>query len=157
MADKEFASLDDYESFIQKQIESWSPARRTALAAAMAERWLPAYETFSATESWGDPAILRQGLDAVWAVVRGDSPVVDWSRLNNQIHNVTPHMDDFDANEALCACVMVQYALNCCQQEDNQSHAVMAVLSGLEAARPDLLMVDRVPTRWWKQAVLQRE
>lgn len=157
MADEKFESLEDYEGFIQRQIKDWEPARRTALAAAMAERWLHAYETFSANESWGDPTVLRQSLTEVWFSVRGDPSVVDWSRLKSRLHDVTPHMDDFDANEALCACVMVQYALNCCQQEDNAGQSVMAVLSGLEAVRPDLLTGERVPKHWWQQAILQRE
>jgi hypothetical protein len=33
----------------------------------------------------------------------------------------------------------------------------MAVLSGLEAVQPDLLMVDRVPSRLWKQAAVHKE
>jgi hypothetical protein len=157
VTDQQFENLDAYERFVQGQIETWLPARRTTLAAAMAERWLHAYEAFSLSESWGDPAVLRQGLEAAWAVVRGEPAAMDWSRLKNQLHEVTPHLDDFDANEALCVCVMVHYAALCCQQAENQSHTVMAVLSGLEAVRPDLLTGDHVPMRWWKQAGLQRE
>lgn len=158
MHTEEFDNLDHYESFIRTTIESWSPARRTVLVAAMAERWLPAYETFSTSEDWGDPAILRQSLDAVWNTLSGKvSSSIDWSRLRNQIHDVTPHMDDFDANEALCACVIIQYAINCCIDKENLMPTLMAVLSGLEAVRPDLLMVDRVPARLWKQAAVHKE
>jgi hypothetical protein len=158
MPDQEFNSLEDYEGFILAQIGPWSPARRVVLAAAMAERWLPAYETFSASEDWGDPALLRQSLDMIWDTATGrTSSTVDWSRLSSRIHNITPHLDDFDAHEALCACVIVQYAITCCAKEDNQSPASMAVLSGLEAVRPDLLTVDRVPSRFWKQVALHRE
>jgi hypothetical protein len=42
--------------FLHETIEPWSPEQRVALAAAIAERWLPVYETFSAAEQWGDPA-----------------------------------------------------------------------------------------------------
>ena len=66
MPEQEFNNLDHYEGFIQAKIKPWSPVQRIALAAGMAERWLPAYETFSSSENWGDPAILRQCLDAVW-------------------------------------------------------------------------------------------
>ena len=153
-----FDSLDDYEGFIQATIEPWSPARRIALAAAMAERWLPAYETFSIKEDWGDPIILRRSLAAVWNTLRGQtSSAVEWSRLSNQVDNITPHMDDFDANEALCACVMVQYAIDCCTTEDNQSPTQMAVLSGLEAVQSDLLVDDRAPVRFWKRAAIHKE
>lgn len=158
MPNEEFNSLDDYEGFILALIEPWSPARRIALAAAMAERWLPAYETFSISESWGDPTILRQSLDAVWNTLGGRaSSAADWSHLSSQVHNVTPHMDDFDANEALCVCVMVQDAINCCTTEDNQSPVLMAVLSGLEAVQPGLLIDDRAPSRLWKRAAIRQE
>lgn len=157
MADQGFETLEQYEDFLREQIKTWEPARRIALAAAMAERWLPAYETFSAAEQWGDPDILRHCLDAVWAAVEGRATATGWPRLSQQLQAITPHMDDFDANEALCACVMIEYALTCCQREDNGSDAVMAVLSGLEAVRPDLLTRDRPPARWWQQANVRRE
>jgi uncharacterized protein YjaG (DUF416 family) len=158
MSKEEFDSFDDYENFIRATIESWSPARRVALVAAMAERWLPAYETFSASEAWGDPVILRRGLDMVWNTLRGQaSPAGDWSRLRDQIHEITPHMDDFDANEALCACIIIQYGIDCCTNQENLMPTLMAVLSGLEAAQADLLMVDRVPARMWKQAAVRKE
>ncbi len=153
-----FNSLEDYEGFIKATIEPWPPARRIALAAAMAQRWLPAYETFTAHESWGDPAILRQGLEAVWQTVQsGTSPSADWHSLSSQLSDVTPHMDDFDANEALCACVMVEYAIDCCVKTENQSPTLMALLSGLEAVQPDLLTSDRVPARVWKRAAIRKE
>jgi uncharacterized protein YjaG (DUF416 family) len=82
----EFKNLDNYEDFIRGTIESWSPVRRTALVAAMAERWLPAYEAFSISEDWGNPIILRQSLDAVWNTLRGQGhSSVDWSHLKDQI------------------------------------------------------------------------
>ncbi len=153
-----FNSLEDYEGFIRETIEPWPPVRRVALAAAMAQRWLPAYETFTTRESWGDPAILRQGLEAVWQTVQsGTSLSVDWHRLSSELSNVTPHMDDFDANEALCACVMVEYAIDCCVKTENQSPALMALLSGFEAVQPDLLTGDRVPARVWKRAAIRKE
>jgi uncharacterized protein YjaG (DUF416 family) len=42
-----------------------------ALAAAIAEHWLPAYESFSADEGWGDTASMRRSLEAVWGHVQG--------------------------------------------------------------------------------------
>ncbi len=158
MPNVEFNGLDDYEGFIRATIEPWPPARRTVLAAAMAERWLPAYETFSTSEEWGDPAILRRSLDAVWNTLGGQaSSEVEWPHLSNQVQDVTPHLDDFDANEALCACVMVQYAIDCCTTEGNQSPTLMAMLSGLEAVQSGLLVDDRAPFRFWKRAAIRKE
>ena len=158
MAKQEFNNLDQYEGFIQTRIKPWSPAQRIALAAGMAERWLPAYETFSNSENWGDPAVLRRSLDAVWNRLGGQaSSAVKWSSLSHQVQNITPHMDDFDAIEALCACAMIQYAIDCCTKKDNNTPALMAVLSGLEAVQPDLLEGDPVPARLWKNTVLHKE
>ena len=157
MAGQNFKNLAEYEGFIKAAIAPWSPDRRTVLAAAMAERWLPVYAVFSTNEGWGDPAVLRHSLDGVWDWLdRGQSSNVNWSRLSRQVHEITPHMDDFDANEALCACVMVQYAIDCCSKKENHVSALMAVLSGLEAVLPDILD-DPVPARLWRQAAVHKE
>lgn len=158
MAKETFENLDVYEDYIQARVKRWSAARKIVLTAAMAERWLPAYEKFSASEAWGDPAILRQSLDAVWGTLSGKlSSSAEWHRLADQVHQVTPHLDDFDANEALCACIIVQYAIQCCTDRENTTSSTMAVLSGLEAVRPDLLTSDPVPAHLWKQAAVHKE
>jgi hypothetical protein len=71
MANQELTGLDDYEIFLIEKMIPWSPQQRVALAAAIAEHWLPAYESFSADEDWGDPASLLRSLDAVWNHVQG--------------------------------------------------------------------------------------
>ena len=69
--------LDDHEPLLRSmragltRAEVRQTVQRVALAAAMAERWLPVYEVFSAAEQWGDPANLRRSLDAVWNHLRG--------------------------------------------------------------------------------------
>ena len=157
MPAQEFNTFDAYETFIKTSIKPWSAAQRSALTAAMAERWLPAYESFAKAEDWGDPALLRQALTAVWKTLTPSAAPLNWKRLSSQIHAVTPHMDDFDANEALCACVMLQYAIDCLQQRDNNTAALMGVLSGLEAVSPDILELDRVPARVWRNSVIRQE
>jgi hypothetical protein len=63
---EDIKSIDDYESLLSTIIAAWSPERRAALAAAMAERWLPTYTAFSQAQQWGDPASLRHTLDTIW-------------------------------------------------------------------------------------------
>jgi len=111
---EELKSIDDYESFINETIASWSPAQRVALAAAMAERWLPIYASFSSTYEWGDPASLHHCLDTIWNHLRGHviAPM-ELARLAAQVYDSTPHMDDFDAYEALAACTILDDALEC--------------------------------------------
>src|SRR5690242_10855159 len=120
MSVAEFKSIDDYENFLGETLETWSPGQRLALAAAMAERWLPVYEKFSAKEDWGDAAALRRMLDAVWGHVRGRTlSQADLARYSEQLHDSTPHMDDFEAPEALGACMVLSEALDCCKTPDH--------------------------------------
>jgi hypothetical protein len=58
MANQDLKSLDEYEVFLTEKMTPWSPQQRVASVAAIAEYWLPAYESFSAEEDWGDPASL---------------------------------------------------------------------------------------------------
>ena len=59
MANPDLKSIDEYEVFLTEKITQWSAERRVALAAAITEHWLPAYESFSAEENWGDPASMH--------------------------------------------------------------------------------------------------
>lgn len=155
MAREPFSSLDDYELFLGETLERWSPMQRVALAAAMAERWLPAYDAFAKAEDWGDPAGFRRSLDAVWGHL-GGRPLssADVARHRALLRDSTPHMDDFDAPEALAACVILSEALQCCEREDNLPWALQATLSGFEAVAPDGdLDSDEQPRLWKKQAV----
>jgi uncharacterized protein YjaG (DUF416 family) len=120
MANQDLKSLDEYEVFLTEKMTPWSPQQRVALAAAIAEHWLPAYESFFAEEDWGDAASLRRSLDAVWSHVQGCVLAErDVARHIQQVEEITPHMDDFDAEEALTACVAVKEALRTCRDPEN--------------------------------------
>lgn len=158
MAREKLNSIGDYERFVEATIEAWSPEQRIALAAAMAERWLPVYEAFSAAEAWGDPVNLRRSLEAVWNHLRGrllsSSDVV---RYVAQVEDSTPHMDDFDDEAALAACVMLSEALRCCRTDDNAAPAMQAVISGFYAVDPDWDMEPEEQPRLWRQIRVRRE
>lgn len=120
MANPDLKSIDEYEVFLTEKMTPWSPQQRVALAAAIAEHWLPAYESFSLEEGWGDPASLRRSLDAVWSHVQGRMLAEsDVARHIQQIEEITPHMDDFDAEEALTACAGVKEAVRTCRDPEN--------------------------------------
>ena len=69
----------------------------------------------SQAEDWGDPAVPRYSLDMVWSHLGGRPLAADeLARLTRLVEVATPHMDDFDANEVLSACVMVIDELRCC-------------------------------------------
>ena len=158
MAGEKLNSIDDYERFLYATIEAWSPEQRAAFAAAMAERWLHVYEAFSTEEQWGDPANLRRILEAVWNHLRGRSlSPSDVARYMAQVQDSTPHMDDFDDEAALAACVMLSEALQCCRTADNVAPAMQALISGFEAVVPDWEMELEEQPRLWQQIRVRRE
>ena len=158
MANESLNGIDDFERFVQKTIDAWSPEQRIALAAGMAERWLHAYEAFSEREEWGDPAHIRRSLDAVWNHLQGKtlSPS-DVKRYVVQVEDSTPHMDFTDDIAALATCVMVSQALKCCRTRNNFNPTMQAIISGFEAIAPDWEMDLEEQPRLWRQIRVQRE
>ena len=150
--------IDEYESFLTSKIASWTPPQRLAFAAAMAERWLHVYEKFSTTEKWGDPASLRQSLDAVWTQVMGQNlGTAEVARHLKQLEDCTPHMDDFDAYEALAACIILNEALEACGSSEHTAPVVRAALSGFEAAVENWAFNPEEQPRLWKKIAARNE
>src|SRR5688572_13097645 len=120
MPNQELNSLDDFERFASSTISPWSREQRIALAAAMAERWLPVYESFSEQEEWGDASTFQRAVQAVWNSVLGHTLTPNDLRLHKKrVGENTPHVDDFDCEEAIATSGMIDYALNCCVSADN--------------------------------------
>ena len=111
--------IDGYLVILGAILKTWSPRQRIAFAAALAERWLPAYRQFAAEEDWGDPDLLQEILEAVWDHVRGKaiSPAKVAEYRKAVVKNC-PDMDEFDAWQALCACQMLDQTLDCCSRTD---------------------------------------
>jgi uncharacterized protein YjaG (DUF416 family) len=159
MANRELKSLDDYEIFLTEKMTPWSPQQRIALAAAIAEHWLPAYDSFSAEENWGDPASLRRSLDALWSHVQGrELTAQDVARHSQQIEEITPHMDDFDAEEALTACAAVSEALRTCGNPENTiAYARATALGVFEGLVPEWSADPVSQARVWKKPIVRKE
>src|SRR5215471_12798515 len=120
MPNQELKSIDEYEVYLTETLTHWSPQQHVALAAAIAEHWLPAYESFLADEGWGDSATLRRSLEAVWNHVQGGVLADrDVARHIKQVEDITPHMDDFDAEEALTACAVLIDAFRACGEPES--------------------------------------
>jgi hypothetical protein len=151
-------SIDDYDVYLTTTIAAWTAQQRVALAAAMAERWLHTYEEFSASEKWGDAAGMRHCLDAIWNHLHG-RPLsrADLARYTAQVDESTPHMDDFDAYEALAACAILSDALRCCGTANNTTFAVRAALSGFEAAVPEWELDPDEQPRLWRRIAARKE
>lgn len=138
------------------------------LAAAMAERWLPVYTSFSQSEQWGDALGMRRAMDAVWEHLQagegtaktGETAREELVRYVALVEKNTPHMDDFDAATApaaLATCVMLREALQCCTSTQNRGIVMQALLSGFEAVSPSWEDDEAEETRRWRSGVVQRE
>ena len=151
-------SIDEYESYLAVTLKGWSPRQRLAFAAGMAERWLPAYAAFSDAEEWGDAEGLRRSLDAVWRHLAGRSlSAADRARHLQLLHDSTPHMDDFDALDALVAASLVSEALQACATDDNHRYALGAGLAGFEVALPEEELDEASQPRLWRKLAARRE
>jgi uncharacterized protein DUF416 len=150
-------SIDDYEQHLATTLEHSSPAHRTAFAAAMADRWLHVYTAFARREEWGDPDALRASVDAVWAHI-GGRPLSagDRARHLGLVRESTPHMDDFDAPEALAVAVMVQGAVSSCAA-DNLGPAMQSGLSAFQAIVPDWDLEPDEQPRIWERKPIRKE
>jgi len=154
---REPENIDEYGLFLTQKLKPWSPRQRVALAAAIAERWLPAYESFSAEKKWGDADSLRHGLEAVWGHVQG-RPLADATRHIEQIEDLTPHQDKFDAPEALAACAILTDALYACDSNENTiphvKRAVLGVIEGIAKAAPGDTASQQ---REWQKGAVRKE
>jgi len=159
MANQELKSIDEYEVFLTEAMTPWLPQQRVALAAAIAEHWLPAYESFSAEEKWGDPASLRRSLDALWSHVQGRPLAAsDLARHIRQVEELTPHMDDFDAEEALIACAVLTDALQTCSGPDNSiPYALRSALGVFEGLVLEWPADPSSQSRIWKKNSIRKE
>jgi uncharacterized protein YjaG (DUF416 family) len=157
MSRKDFNSLDGYERFVSSTIGSWSREQRIALAAGMAERWLPVYESFSEEEEWGDPATFQRAVQSVWNCVLGHTLTPKEHRiLKVRVEENTPHLDDFDAEEIIATSAMIDYALNCCVGVDNTGDTVMAMISGFEGVAPGIYTdAEQLPPDVWESSEVQ--
>jgi len=159
MPNQELKSIDEYEVFLTERMTPWSMQQRVALAAAIAEHWLPAYESFSAEEGWGDPASLRRSLEAVWSHVQGRMLAErDLVRHVEQVEEITPHMDDFDAEEALTACAVLMDALQTCGAPENTiPYAVRSALGVFEGLEPKWPVDPPSQARVWQKSAIRKE
>lgn len=73
-------------------LSSW---QRVGFMAACCERMLPNYETFHLQTGFGNPDVLRRGLDAVWAWMESDAPLEDAAELISQVDLQAPNTEKF--------------------------------------------------------------
>jgi uncharacterized protein YjaG (DUF416 family) len=161
MPDNPPDTFDEYERQVAASLGAWSPQQRLAFGAALAERWLRAYEAFSAAEGWGDPAVLRRIVSAIWDHLRGRHiEPADRARFREQLHENAPDTEDFDqrsAWKALQACTILGRALECCTITESAGAAAKAALAGFQAALGDCPSDRAGQRRAWKKAAAREE
>lgn len=101
----------------------------------------------------------RQSLDAVWSCVQGRVLTEsDIARHTQQIDEITPHMDDFDAEEALIACVALSDALRSCGAPENTIFYVTRVALGVfEGLISEWPVEPDAQARVWRKNVVRKE
>jgi len=128
-------SLKSLTDDLERELASLSPAHRVAFAALCSERLLPVYGTFSRMEAWGDAAVLRRGLDAVWNWLAGRSPSRQLVQdLIDACEAAAPDTEEFSsayASAALNAAAAVVEALECCL-DGSVEHAVQAATLSID-------------------------
>ena len=160
MDESGFESIERYQTFLEEKLASWTPPRPLALAASFAERWASAYEEFSNRQEWGDPGALRAGVEIVWNHVLGQSSKAsERTRLIRAIEQVSPHMDDFDAIEALMACGVVNDALRACADSKKTASGVWNTATEVLENLPEeeWPAEPEQQAEFWKADVMQDE
>lgn len=99
-----------------RDIERLPAVARAAFFATCGEALIPLYERFHLRTGWGEPRLLRAALDAAWRWVELDEEIDDASLLD-QLADLAPHGDDFDAppsteaqDAVICVDVAVRHA-----------------------------------------------
>jgi uncharacterized protein len=108
---------------LKRHLEPLGERHRVAYAACCCERVLPAYEAFSAEDSWGDPRPLREALDRVWTAVVGErlgQTEADElaKRCEPQIHHLDDPFSSIFTSAAQNAAIAMLTAVECAVDGD---------------------------------------
>jgi len=105
-----------------------------AFAAALCERHLAAYVSFSQAENWGDPHAMRDAIDASWSMsLKGTA--ADQLQIKNMMAKcagAVPDSEDFSTpltEDALSAGVMVLYLIEFMGTRDAEAVVQIASLA----------------------------
>ncbi|RUO35686.1 YjaG family protein [Aliidiomarina sanyensis] len=114
-----------------QRIRTLEPSLQALLAAYLCERMLPNYRLFSESTGFGDPKVLRGGLDAAWdklAVNKG----TDWQRWQEKLEVVTPNEQTFDVLgvfPAIAACTGLSSLMQGLEEKDASAYLDVSKIS----------------------------
>jgi hypothetical protein len=88
----EFMTSEAYEKLLEKEVDSLSIKHKIAFAASCCERMLPNYYIFSKEENFGNPEILKAGLDKIWQFLIDGKSITnkEIKKVIKQIQEITP-------------------------------------------------------------------
>ncbi|MDP4527760.1 YjaG family protein [Alkalimonas delamerensis] len=112
--------------------------QQVAVAATLMERMLPNYQLFSQVMNYGDASLLRHTLDLVWEWLAVKKAKINFSRLADELAEVTPeinHFDCFGVYPAVDTATALDALLNGIEQRDGAELVNVAKISQASVAR----------------------
>jgi uncharacterized protein YjaG (DUF416 family) len=110
-----------------------SHAHRLLFGAGVAERLFPNYRAFTTEVGWGDPALLRQALDAIWHKLEGGRlPLGEIRERQAKVRLVTPDSEAFRSaltSAAIDAASAVHEMLEVCFRDDPRRVTTVATFA----------------------------
>ncbi|WP_081426161.1 DUF416 family protein [Sorangium cellulosum] len=84
-------------SALERNLASLSREALVAFGLSCCERLYPNYVAFKREAGWGDPDVLRYGLDLAWGVLEGFEPSQESvNSARQQVRRAEPETEDFD-------------------------------------------------------------
>lgn len=131
----------------QGQLRQLSVTHALIFVASCAERMYPNYLAFAQSQQWGNPEVLRNGLDTLWFLASGK--VLREEEIQSLIEScqeVVPDSEDFRSlltSAAQYAVIAVVHGLSCYLEQDG-SLAEQVSVAALETVRDYLYQVNSV-------------
>jgi hypothetical protein len=77
------------------ELTTLSGRQRSVYAIACAERLLPLYDWFEATESWGDAVVIRRSVEIAWGWIKCEVDAGQIASAISACEEVTPDTEPF--------------------------------------------------------------
>jgi uncharacterized protein YjaG (DUF416 family) len=124
--------IEEWRAFVRAHLKK-SAAHRIAFVAALAQRHLPRYLSFTATTGKGQPDLLPSILESIWQRAKGE-PVgaAAIQELQTKLGQGALDSQEPDAWAAWSAWRLVELALTCCGEADNRTFAEEAAVVAFE-------------------------
>jgi uncharacterized protein YjaG (DUF416 family) len=121
----------EYIRQFEKQTNALSYEKGLAMAILLCRKLLPDYQAFSATQSWGDPRVLKEALECCEAAQAGEVKKEVIDPLFERLYAVTPDTEDFgdyDGSYGLNAAAALLHALKYVNGRDQKDICAVGTL-----------------------------